>query len=289
MTTFDVLSMPPPPEVEHLVAGAWSCEKAPTPGARTTYDEILPAAINSLCYSYGGPVIFRDAQGQHHQLPRLYLVGAYSEMCAVLPMGHMRLAGIRLWPGALHCLGLEEPRFRNRIAPLSTIDTPQRFRRLEQHIRGAGDPFEMIRCLYDWLSDYHPPLRYAPTTEMVEFSRQAFQSRGQDSVQAISDRLSCSRRSLELKMRHQLGFAPKQLTRIYRFQHLFHLLRADEQVTWKRLASASGFSDQSHLVREFKAITGATPNAYVRAPHPMARNIAGRFFSDDPDGLPGDS
>ena len=60
------------------------------------------------------------------------------------------------------------------------------------------------------------------------------------------------------------GFSPKRYSRSLRFNRL--LAAADRQVDpdWAGLAAAAGYSDQAHLVHEFRALTGRTPAAVFK-------------------------
>ncbi len=83
------------------------------------------------------------------------------------------------------------------------------------------------------------------------------------------------RHILSLFRRH-VGIAPKQFARIQRFRGLLRSLSGGEvnpwltgrplpPQDWARLAAEHGYSDQSHLVHEFRAMAGLTPGAYVTA------------------------
>ena len=58
--------------------------------------------------------------------------------------------------------------------------------------------------------------------------------------------------------------APKLLARLVRFDRLMERLRRGPPTTWAALALELGYSDQSHLVRDVKQFSGATPTR-VRA------------------------
>lgn len=76
------------------------------------------------------------------------------------------------------------------------------------------------------------------------------------------------RRSVEL-FRRSVGLPPKLFCRIHRFQGALDRLAAAPAAPWAELAAASGYSDQSHLRRDFHEFAGVTPGQY--------RRIAPRF------------
>ena len=83
---------------------------------------------------------------------------------------------------------------------------------------------------------------------------------GGASVRAVGVRLGLSPRRLIERFQVHVGIKPKLFARIARFQRV--LESAGGELTWATLAGEHGFSDQAHLVREFRAFSGATPVAY---------------------------
>ncbi|NVJ06134.1 AraC family transcriptional regulator [Myxococcus sp. AM001] len=83
---------------------------------------------------------------------------------------------------------------------------------------------------------------------------------GGASVRAVGVQLGLSPRRLIERFQAHVGVKPKLFARIARFQHV--LASARGEMTWASLAGEHGFSDQAHLVREFRAFSGATPVAY---------------------------
>lgn len=57
----------------------------------------------------------------------------------------------------------------------------------------------------------------------------------------------------------QVGLTPKLYARIKRFERVMQLMQAPV-MEWSDLAQACGYFDQSHLIRDCKAISGFTPS-----------------------------
>ena len=84
------------------------------------------------------------------------------------------------------------------------------------------------------------------------------------------------RRFIQLFARN-VGLTPKLLCRILRFQHARILAEnARQDADWAGTAIASGYYDQSHLIRDFQDLSGLTPSEYLRQlPGPTLRWING--------------
>ena len=67
-------------------------------------------------------------------------------------------------------------------------------------------------------------------------------------------------RSLERLFKNNVGLAPKELSKIIRFQSVLKRLKDKNFDDLLQLAFEMGYYDQSHLINEIKAFTGQTPS-----------------------------
>ncbi|KAF0218433.1 MAG: AraC family transcriptional [Geobacteraceae bacterium] len=82
---------------------------------------------------------------------------------------------------------------------------------------------------------------------------------GRFQVNELAAELGLHIRSLERLFLDHLGMTPKRLTRLIRFRHLFTRLHTGGFESFADLAYACGFADQSHMIRDFKELTGRLP------------------------------
>jgi len=80
-------------------------------------------------------------------------------------------------------------------------------------------------------------------------------------VAAVADEVGWSARYLTDRFRAEVGLRPKEAARVARFDRARRQLNAATRLA--DLAAAHGFSDQSHLVREFHAFAGCTPTGWL--------------------------
>jgi AraC-like DNA-binding protein len=101
-------------------------------------------------------------------------------------------------------------------------------------------------------------------TPGVEWAwRELERTRGRAAVGALCEELGWSRRRLAARFKDEVGLGPKAVARLFRFEHALELVGADPEPTWAGIASRAGYYDQSHLINEFRSITGITPVQYV--------------------------
>lgn len=85
------------------------------------------------------------------------------------------------------------------------------------------------------------------------------------SVELLAERSGVSVQTIQRCFRQYLGLNPKWLIRKYRL-HQVLLLLEQQSVESADLVEALGYSDQSHLIRDFKEFLGVTPTAYSLHP-----------------------
>jgi AraC-like DNA-binding protein len=82
-------------------------------------------------------------------------------------------------------------------------------------------------------------------------------------VDALAARLEVSTRRLQRLFADHVGMGPKWVINRFRIHEAAERAAAGA-VDWAALAADLGFSDQSHLVREFSAAVGTPPGRYAR-------------------------
>jgi AraC-like DNA-binding protein len=81
------------------------------------------------------------------------------------------------------------------------------------------------------------------------------------SVAAIGRVVGYSERELRRRFRESVGYGPKTLQRVLRFQRVLAALepRGEPAGSLARLAVSAGYSDQAHMTRETRELSGLTP------------------------------
>ncbi|REE78694.1 AraC family transcriptional regulator [Paenibacillus taihuensis] len=76
-------------------------------------------------------------------------------------------------------------------------------------------------------------------------------------VGQLAEESTLSRRQFERRFVERVGVTPKSLAQIVKFQRVLQSLQTADRLT--QLAHDADYYDQSHLIREFRKKTGATP------------------------------
>lgn len=85
---------------------------------------------------------------------------------------------------------------------------------------------------------------------------------GNIKIQEITDATGWNRRTILRNFQNDTGLSPKIFSRIVRCQAAMHEIAHNKNVIFSDLAHKLGFSDQPHLLRDFKKLTNVTPVDY---------------------------
>jgi AraC-like DNA-binding protein len=79
----------------------------------------------------------------------------------------------------------------------------------------------------------------------------------------LADIAGVSNRTLQRWFRASVGVGPKWVVRRHRLLDVAAAANVDDEVGWAALAAELGYTDQSHLIRHFRAVVGESPARYA--------------------------
>jgi AraC-like DNA-binding protein len=232
-------------ELADLVACTWE-RRVPPDGARRAARVVPDGCVD---------LVWREGE--------LFLAGPDTRpFMSPLPPG-ATILGLRLRPGvAGSALGLPASELRDAHVPLEAVWG--RFAaELAERLAG-GSTADGRRVLEDALA--------ARRSEMVDpdpLVQAAARRLGAPAarVRTLSRALGVSERHLRRRFHTAVGYGPKTLDRVLRFQRFLArapaLGRGDELLA--RLALELGYADQAHLSRECVRLSGLSPTGLVAA------------------------
>ncbi|MDM8002133.1 MAG: helix-turn-helix domain-containing protein [Bacteroidota bacterium] len=92
----------------------------------------------------------------------------------------------------------------------------------------------------------------------------------------IIKELGVSERTLQRRFRDRLGTSPKMLIRIMRINYLWGITSSGGKIDYHDLVFLGNYFDQNHLIKDFKSITGETPDTFFRRNLCVARIFSGK-------------
>jgi AraC-like DNA-binding protein len=160
-------------------------------------------------------------------------------------------------PLAAHALlGLPMHELAHRTVPLEeAIDEPFLVERLAT-ARDWNARFELLDVtLAGRLADAQP------SREVSWAWRRLRATHGRVAIGALAEELGWSRKRIVTRFRDEIGLPPKAVAKLLRFERARTLAGT---MPWAELAHECGYYDQSHLINEFRAMTGRTPETFLQ-------------------------
>jgi AraC-like DNA-binding protein len=154
----------------------------------------------------------------------------------------------------------------------------------------ATDLIEKLGCADSWHKRF-AVLDQAFTSKLKPISAQpeivwAWQrlakSHGSVPVQQLADETGYGRRYFSERFRDTIGVSPKSAARVFRFERACRLI-ADKQLGLTHVAIECGYYDQAHLTREWSALAGCSPKAWITRELPFLQDyeLGGRDNESD--------
>jgi AraC-like DNA-binding protein len=131
----------------------------------------------------------------------------------------------------------------------------------------ASDPNAVarVRALERVLTARLSPNASRTQPDVDEAVRRIVDAGGSLGITRLAPSLGVSRQHLARRFSELVGVSPKVFARVVRLGRVVERARAvpaDQPVNWSTLAIELGYYDQSHLVDEFREMTGLTPTAW---------------------------
>jgi AraC-like DNA-binding protein len=156
----------------------------------------------------------------------------------------------------------------NRTVPLDAVLPRQEIDCIQNILAGNREIQQQVLALETFLTGQIRARK--GTSPQIEAAAQMIRnSEGRSSIAAIARHAAMSQSALERHFRAAVGASPKSLSRLARLQNVCRLWDAGKKLT--EIAHEAGYSDQPHLVRDFRLFTGTPPEEFFRSASP--RNL----------------
>jgi len=227
------------------------------------YDEVLPPGVEvtERVLPDGALRLIFDVHGGA-LAPRV--AGPSATPVVLTTRERVQGLSVTLLPGAAHGLfGVAAHELAERVVPWDDL-VGERERHIVARMRGAGAEEARVSILLEGLQGM---LRDTDGVERRRARRAAalFRQGGQGrSVRAVAAQLGVGERRLQQIFQSHVGLAPRTWSRLARMQECLRLLRGEAAPTWSGFAVKAGFYDQAHLINEFRAFCGLTPEQFLR-------------------------
>jgi methylphosphotriester-DNA--protein-cysteine methyltransferase len=196
--------------------------------------------------------------------PGAVFCGAQSESFVIETADRPALLGVHFKPGGAFPFLRRIPAdaLHNLRVPLDAIWGADA-RDLHERLQEAATPGGRFRILETALRARlsRSPVRHPAVAHALG----AIDASPTRTIGDITDRIGLSARRFIEVFTAEVGLTPKLYCRVRRFQEVLTLVQGAVDIDWTDVALACGYYDQAHFIHDFRAFSGLSPTAYVRA------------------------
>jgi len=232
--------------------------------------QTIPSGCMHLVFHRGGDLYFSHQKKQ----PKNFIRGQF------LTPGHLTsMGGIDMIAVVFHPLGMN-PFFSYPMDEISNCYVDIRdledtaLSSLGDLIKREENISECIRQIELFLLKRYQTNEY--NYERVARSMQLIMTDPYTHVLSLAQETCLGYRHFKRLFTKYTGINPKEYIRIVRFQRALYALQYDKGMEITRLAYLSGYYDHSHLIKDFRALSGCCPTEYL-----LRRKPYSTLFSND--------
>lgn len=231
----------------------------------------LPSRFLAVNISMAAPIRVSSmpAPGQSPSAFQAPVAGLHPGPATIAHDGNQFGVSLDLTPlGARSVLGVPAAALRSTVVSLDDL------------LQGAAQElWERLTHAEDWATRWKA-LDDVLTRQLADGGRTApdlrrawqrlLETGGRIPIAELARELGWSQRHFGMRFRSELGLAPKVAARVIRFDRSASLLRHSPSRPLWEVALACGYSDQSHMNREWQALAAVSPTTWLSEALPNA-------------------
>jgi AraC-like DNA-binding protein len=206
------------------------------------------------------------ASGAVETAPDAVLVGLQTyRRVDVMLAGTLRLFTIQFTPTGFSALfGAATPALTDQAFAAGDVLGPE-VARIAEQLEAAPDLAARVRIAQDWLLTRVPD---GPPDPVAWAAQRMTALHGGVRVADLAQAVDLGERQFERRFTRAVGVSPKRYARVLRFREALRLKTDGVETGWAGVAQAAGYVDQAHMIHEFQALAGDTPERLMAAMAP---------------------
>lgn len=220
--------------------------------------EVVPDGYAEIIFHFGSGCSIID-NGVLQPLPSPFMVGLLNQPALFYTKDCLEIIGIRCFPWTVFdLLGLPSGK-----GGVHTFEHP--IARLQPELTACiknGRITDALVLVKQYFLDARSGI--APDSMLAKAGTAMRSANGNMPVSQVAAAAHVTVRTLERKFRQSSGYTVKDVSALIRFEQVRNQLWLSPDTPIAGLAQELGYTDQSHLSREFKRYSGTTPAAFAR-------------------------
>lgn len=255
---------PPPPALSPWVKTLWRAR-----GTKVEFEApepIVPDGCVEMIFNLGDPFV-NDGGRQPFDL----LAGQMTGPVTALPTGAVDLIGVRFWPGRAGA-AFRTPMWQLQDQLIGASGVIAGSERLADDLRNMRHDLR-LDYLTATLAARFGAANPSPANAVDHALAIIDARRGNVAIDKLAKHVGWTRRHLERRFKDEVGLGAKQMARIARVHAVLEVLQQQPLLSGADIAAQCGYSDQPHMIRECKALTGLTPARLMTSQRSLAGHL----------------
>ena len=235
--------------------------------------EVVPDGYAEIIFHFGSDLSI-SYNGSLQPLPSPFMMGLLNQPVVFYTENRLEIIGIRCFPWTVFdLLGLQPGKGGVRIFehPIASLQ-PE----LNELIH-AGKIDEALVAVKQYFLNAR--LDVANSTMLFKAGTAMRGANGTMPVSKVAAAAHATVRTLERNFKQSSGYTVKDVSALMRFEQVRNRLWHHPDSNLAGLAYELGYTDQSHLSREFKRYTGTTPAVFARKAKKGKRAVSDDFVA----------
>ncbi|MBS1663243.1 MAG: AraC family transcriptional regulator [Bacteroidetes bacterium] len=261
----------PPEELRDAIKCFWYNSK--DFGEQQTSFEVMPDGYAEIIFHFGGSCSI-SYDGGLKPLPSPFMMGLLDQPVLFYTQNRLEIIAIRCFPWTVFdLLGLPSGKDRVRIFehPIARLHPI-----LEKWVH-AGKIEEALAQVKQYFLDARSHV--AIDSMLFKAGVAMSKANGTIPVSQVAAAANATVRTLERNFKQSSGHTVKDVSALMRFEQVRNRLWTHPESSLAGLAYELGYTDQSHLSREFKRYSGTTPAAFARKTKKRKQAVSDNFVA----------
>ncbi|AOP35394.1 hypothetical protein A0128_17030 [Leptospira tipperaryensis] len=235
----------------------WGWESDST-STQFEFPKIFPSVENELHISYRDPILIGTVQNgkEEWNSSQGHIIGNHLSPFRISPKGKVGFFNIRMFPGSFYeFFKIPGKEVRSHLSDLQ-VPKNKEYSDFVNRIRDARNFEDRVSLSNEY---FRKLLNSKKESESIvaEAIRKITASNGKIPISRLAQDLGLVKKTLKRKFQERIGYNPKEFARVVRFQNAAWMKLENQNLS--DLALDAGYYDQSHLTKEFSALSGYSP------------------------------
>jgi len=235
--------------------------------------EVIPDGYAEIIFHFGGGCS-TFYNGSLQAMPSPFMIGLLNQPALFYTKNRFEIIAVRCFPWTVFdLLGLSSDKnevriFEHPIAKLQPV---------LDNLVTAGKIEEAIAQVEQFLLNARSMV--AINSTLFKAGAAMREANGTIPVSEVATAAHATVRTLERNFKQSSGYTVKDVSGLMRFEQVRNHLWLNPDVSIAGLAHELGYTDQSHLSREFKRYSGTTPAAFARKAKKGKKLVSNNFVA----------